>query len=199
MKDGQLIGEMVDGLGSDDHKTAEEIDMMKTSKVYILLTMLYSLFLLACGIFSLERQYFLYDLNYRNISEIEQISLVIYGNPIIDEDPSDNNQYDVEKLTILKTLNSEEYEPFLNELSEIGGIAGTFPETISSPNGTGILITYQDGGFILITISSKNDDDCIFWGSYNSNATNDYYFGISWAEMIIDFKALIFAYFDVEF
>jgi hypothetical protein len=69
---------------------------------------------------------------------------------------------------------------------------------INSPNGMGILIIYQDGGFILITVSNVNDDDCIFWGSYSSNATIEYYFGISWQEMIDDFEALIVKYFDTE-
>jgi len=172
---------------------------MKSTKIFFLfLTLCLSFLLIACGIFALERQYFLYDLHDREISEIVQISLVNYNNPVNEENQSDNEQYDVEKLIILETLNSEEYEDFLSELSDIGGIAGTFPEMINSPNGMGILITYQDGGFILITVSNENDDDCIFWGSYSSNATIDYFFGISWQEMIDDFEALIVKYFDTE-
>jgi len=172
---------------------------MKSPKiVLLLLTICYSFLLFACGIFVIERQYFLYDLHDREISEIVQISLVNYINPVNVENQSDNEQYDVEKLIILETMNLEEYEDFLCELSDIGGIAGTFPEMINSPNGMGILITYQDGGFILITVSNVNDDDCIFWGSYSSNATIEYYFGISWQEMIDDFEALIVKYFDTE-
>ncbi len=177
----------------------EEMAIMKPPKIIlILLTLCFTFSLFACGIFSLERQYFLYDLNDREISEIVQISLVNYVNPVNEENPSENEQSDIEKLIILETLNSDEFGNFVSELSEIGGIAGTFPEIVSSPNGTGILITYQDGGFTLITVSQVNDDDCIFWGDYNSNETIEYSFGISWSEMITDFKTLIFSYFGVE-
>lgn len=188
---------MVDGSCENDKK--EEMDIMKSPKIILfLLTLCLTFSLISCGFFSLERQYFLYDLHDREISEIVQISLINYVNPLNEENPSENEQYDVEKMIILETLNSEEFGNFVSELSEIGGIAGTFPEIVSSPNGKGILITYQDGSFILITVSQVNDDDCIFLGDYNSNNTIEYSFGISWSEMIADFKTLILSYFEVE-
>ena len=197
MKDGQRIGEMVDGSCENDKK--EEMDIMKSPKIILfLLTLCLTFSLISCGFFSLERQYFLYDLHDREISEIVQISLINYVNPLNEENPSENEQYDVEKMIILETLNSDEFGNFVSELSEMGGIAGTFPEIVSSPNGKGILITYQDGSFILITVSQVNDDDCIFLGDYNSNNTIEYSFGISWSEMIADFKTLILSYFEVE-
>ncbi|HOW38430.1 MAG TPA: hypothetical protein P5154_01825 [Candidatus Izemoplasmatales bacterium] len=197
MKDGQRIGEMENGFC--DNEKNEEMDIMKSPKIFLFLLILcLSFSLFSCGVFSLERQYFLYDLHDRDTSEIVQISLINYVNPQNEENPSQNEQYNVEKLIILETLNSDEFGNFVSELSEMGGIAGTFPEIVSSPNGKGILITYQDGGFILITVSQVNDDDCIFFGDYNSNGTFEYSFGISWSEMIADFKTLILSYFEVE-
>lgn len=172
---------------------------MKSPKILFLFsTLCLSFFLFACENFAWDYQFYLYYLDDREISEIVQISMVNYVNPVNEENQSENAQYDVEKLIVLETLNSEDYEDFLGELSEIGGMAGRIPEVVSSPNGTGILVAYQDGGFTLITVSTVNDVDCIFWGDYNSNATPEYYFGISWPEMIDDFEALILKYFDTE-
>ena len=184
---------------TSEKKTGEEINIMKSPKIFFLFsTLCFSFLLFACVNFAWDYEFFLYYLDDRDISEIEQISLVNYINPVNEENPSENAQYDVEKLIVLETLNSEDYENFLGELSEIGGLAGRIPEVVSSPNGTGILVTYQNGGFTLITVSTVNDVDCIFVGRYTSNATIEEYFGISWPEMINDFEALIDKYFDME-
>jgi hypothetical protein len=201
MKGGQLNGGDKSGWiwWYDPRKKRKEIDIMKSLKKNLVFwTFCLSLLLFACQYLAWDYEYYLYYQNDRDISEIEQISLVNYLNPLNEENPSENEQYDVDKLEILETLNSDEYGNFLSELSEIGGIAGKIPEIVNSPNGTGILIKYQEGGFTLITISTVNDDDCIFVGRYNTNSIIEDYFGISWPEMISEFRTIIFAYFGVE-
>lgn len=61
-----------------------------------------------------------------------------------------------------------------------------------------IRITYIDGGFTLITVSNVDGLDCIFFGNYDKDEMVERYYGISWSEMINDFKALIWVYFEYE-
>ena len=167
---------------------------MKISKLLVLILTICAAFLL----FACDYEFYLYHENIRENTEVVQIDLVNYTNPISEENQSENTLYDVEKLEVLETLNLDDYEIFLSELSEIGGLSGKFPETVSSPNGTGILITYQDGGVTLITVSVVNDIDCIFVGHYDANASIEGFYGISWQDVIDNFCALILEYFDTE-
>ena len=167
---------------------------MKTSKLLVLLLIVCATFLL----YACDYEYYLYHENIRKNTEVVQIDLVKYTNPSYEENQSENTLFDVEKLEVLETLNSEDNLNFLSELSEIGGLSGKFPETVNSPNGTGILITYQDGGFTLITVSKVYDIDCIFVGHYNENASIEGFYGISWQDLINQFRALILEYFDTE-
>ncbi|MDD3126428.1 MAG: hypothetical protein WC479_01585 [Candidatus Izemoplasmatales bacterium] len=168
--------------------------MYKIRKNLLFLIIVCSAFLLiAC-----DYEYYLYHENIRENTEVVQIDLVNYNNPIDTENSTENTVYDVEKLVILETLNSDEYENFLGELSEIGGLSSKLEQTINSPNGTGILITYQDGGVTLITVSNINDNDCIFVGHYDASANLEGFYGISWPMMIDDFKAIMLKYFDTN-
>jgi len=168
--------------------------MNKIQKNLLFLIIVCSAFLLtAC-----DYEYYLYHDYIRENTEVVQIDLVNYNNPIDTENSTENTVYDVEKLVILETLNSDEYENFLGELSEIGGLSSKLEQTINSPNGTGILITYQDGGVTLITVSNINDNDCIFVGHYDASANLEGFYGISWLMMIDDFKAIMLKYFDTN-
>ena len=168
--------------------------MNKIQKNLLCLIIVCSAFLLtAC-----DYEYYLYHDYIRENTEVVQIDLVNYNNPIDTENSTDDTVYDVEKLVILETLNSNDYDSFLSELSEIGGISSKLEQTINSPNGTGILITYQDGGGTLITVSNINDNDCIFVGHYDASANIEGFYGISWPMMINDFKAIILKYFDTN-
>ncbi|MDY0209165.1 MAG: hypothetical protein RBR48_03210 [Bacilli bacterium] len=166
--------------------------MNKIRKLLLLLLIVCSAFLLtAC-----DYEYYLYHDYIRENTEAVKIELLKYNNPINTENSTENTLYDDEKLVILETLNLDDNQSFLNELSEIGGLSSKLKQTINSPNGTGILITYQDGGVTLITISNINDNDCIFVGHYDASANVEGFYGISWSEMIDDFKMLLLKYFD---
>lgn len=168
--------------------------MNKTQKNLLFLIIVCSAFLLtAC-----DYEYYLYHDYIRENTEVVQIDLVNYNNPIDTENSTENTVYDVEKLVILEILNSDEYENFLGELSEIGGLSSKLEQTINSPNGTGILITYQDGGVTLITVSNINGNDCIFVGHYDASANLEGFYGISWPMLIDDFKAILLKYFDTN-
>ncbi|MFA5289907.1 MAG: hypothetical protein WC351_02555 [Candidatus Izemoplasmatales bacterium] len=168
--------------------------MSKIQKMFLLLLIVCSAFLLtAC-----DYEYYLYHDYIRENTEVVKIELVNYINPSDTENSTENTVYDVEKLVILETLNSDDIESFLSDLSEIGGLSSKRKQTINSPNGTGILIAYQDGGVTLITVSNINDNDCIFVGHYDESANLEGVYGISWPRMIDDFKAIILKYFDTN-
>ncbi len=166
--------------------------MGKILKSMCFLLIIASVFLLtAC-----DYEYYLYHDHIRINSEVKEIQLINYHNPFDTENSTENTIFDIEKLVVLETLNIDNNESFLSELSEIGGLSSKLEQTINSPNGEGILITYQDAGFTIITVSNINDNDCIFVGHYDANADIEGFYGISWPEMIDDFKAIIFKYFD---
>jgi len=161
--------------------------------ILIVLTIFSTCLLIAC-----DYEYYLYHEHIRQNTEVVQIDLINYNNPINTENPSVNTAIDIEKLVILETLSVDDNESFLIELSEIGGLSSKLEQTISSPSGSGILLSYQDGGFTLITVTKINDSDCIFVGHYDENANIEGFYGISWPDMIGDFRDLILKYFNTE-
>lgn len=170
--------------------------MLKISKILLLGLIISCVVLLtAC---SQDYEYYLYHDYIRENTEVVEIKLIIYNDPINTENSTEKTPYDVEKLETLETLNSDDNEKFLSELSEIGGLSSKLDQTINSPSGTGILIIYQDGGFTLITVANINDNDCIYVGHYDASANAEGSYGISWPEMIEDFKAIIMKYFDTS-
>ncbi|XMB72157.1 hypothetical protein RJI07_08615 [Mycoplasmatota bacterium WC30] len=101
-------------------------------------------------------------------------------------------------LEILETLNEDEIDSLTTELSEIGGLSSKLEQTIDSPKGKGILITYVDNGISLITVTNIDGIDCIFVGHYDADRNIEHSYGISWQEMIDDFKNVVQSYFDFE-
>lgn len=168
--------------------------MTISRKVICLLTALLCLvFLFAC-----DYEYDLYHENIREETEVVGIDLIQYYGQNEGNDISGDPVFDAEKLEVLKTLKPVDLDPFLDELSGIGGLSGKFEQVMDSPNGKGIRITYVDGGFTLITVAKANEKDSIFFGNFDSCNEVERYYGISWQEMIDDFRALVGEYFSVE-
>ena len=168
--------------------------MNKIKHIMLLVLMIGSVFLLtAC-----DYEYYLYHGNIRVNTEVEKVELISYSHQNSTDNSEDNLLFDDEKLVLIETLDSNNNQAFLSELSEIGGLSSKLEQTIESPNGTGIMITYQDDGFTLITVSNENDVEAIFVGHYDTSSNVEGFYGISWPDMIDDFKDLLVEYFDTN-
>lgn len=130
--------------------------------------------------------------------EVTSIELIEYKNPIIEDNPLKDFEFSSDKIETLETLEQEDIIGFIEKISEIGGISGKFKNLLSSPHGKGIRIIYNDDSFTLITVTIINGDECIFLGEYSAETKLGLTFGISWQEMIDDFKELINTYFNTE-
>jgi len=169
--------------------------MHKVRHMILLVLIIGSVFLLtAC-----DYEYYLYHGNIRVNTEVEKVELISYSHQNSTDNSEDNLLFDDDKLVLIETLDSNNNQAFLSELSEIGGLSSKLEQTIESPNGTGIMITYQDDGFTLITVSNENDVEAIFVGHYDANSNVEGFYGISWPDMIDDFKELINSYFVTQY
>lgn len=130
--------------------------------------------------------------------DVTIIQLIKYENLSVQNDPLREYELDLNTLEILEPLIADNIESFVNELIKIGGLSGKFKQVINSPNGIGIRIIYDDESFTLITTTVIDGRDCIFLGEYDADANRERYFGISWQEMIDDFKTLINEYFTMK-
>ncbi len=171
--------------------------MRRLKKILLLSVLICCLTLLT----SCDYSYFLYNNTDGEELFLEKkvtsIELINYENLKVQDNQSDECQLDLAKLEILETLDDDNYENFIKELAEIGGFTGKLKQLLKSPEGIGIRIIYDDDSFTLITTTTVNDYDCIFLGEYNSDEKLDMSFGISWIEMIDDFKVLINKYFTI--
>jgi hypothetical protein len=150
-----------------------------------------AILLVAC-----DYEYDLYHEFIREETEVEKIELITYDGQ--GEGSSDHPVFDSEKLEVLDTLDADDIDAFLVELSEIGGFSSKRKQVMDSPNGKGIRLTYIDGGFTLITISTVDENESIFFGNFDASENIERFYGIIWPEMITDFKTLIFDYFEIE-
>ncbi|AUD62393.1 hypothetical protein BK010_01900 [Tenericutes bacterium MO-XQ] len=131
--------------------------------------------------------------------DVSSIELIQYENINTRNNPLDKEDFDIRKLEVLETLQSDYMESFVSELSQIGGLSGKYEEKISSPLGMGIRIIYEDQSFTITTITIIDEVETVFMGDYNQNEELDMYLGISWQEMIDDFKELINSYFVTQY
>lgn len=130
--------------------------------------------------------------------EVISIDLINYKNPETEGSPLEYYEFSKDKLEILETLEPLKMIDFIEEISQIGGISGKFKNQLSSPHGQGIRVVYNDDSFTLITVTIINGYECIFLGEYTADLKLGLNFGISWQEMIDDFKVLINNYFIIE-
>jgi len=171
----------------------EEKFVKKKRKMLLIIAILISLMLTSC-----DYEYSLYHTYIRDNTNVVSIEMINYDDPNSINDFPDNTLFNSEKLTVLEILNSNDQINFLDELSAIGGLSSKLKQTISSPNGKGLLVSYGDGGFSLITVTNINEVDCIYVGLYDSDNNVESFYGISWPEMIADFKSLILKYFEID-
>lgn len=172
--------------------------MLKLNKVLSLILLMFCIVLLtAC-----DYSYYLYHNTDGNEvflnKDVTSIELIKYENLIVQDDPLAKHELDLNKLETLESLDSDNFESFINELATIGGLSGKFEQVLKSPNGVGIRIIYDDGSFTLTTITVIDGRECIFLGEYNTDEKMVMNFGISWQEMIDDFKVLINEYFTTQ-
>ncbi len=129
---------------------------------------------------------------------VNSIELIKYESLTVQDDPLGKHELDLNKLEIIETLDNDNFESFVNELIKIGGLSGKFKQVLKSPDGMGIRIIYDDGSFTLTTVTIINGKECIFLGEYDADGKIDMNFGISWQEMIDDFKNLINEFFTTQ-
>jgi len=142
--------------------------------------------------------YDLYHEYIREETEVTSVELIYYNNPTVKDNPLEIYPFDLEQLEILEALNIDKIDCFLIEIENIGGFSSKLKEKLKSPNGDGIKLTYDDNGFTLITVTVINDIKIIFVGDYDADENIEGFYGISWPEMIDDFKFLINKYFITQ-
>lgn len=168
--------------------------MLKLNKILFVLILMFCITsLVAC-----DYEYSLYHSAIHNETEVSNIELINYNNPEAKNNPLKVFPFDLEKLEVLEILHSNNIDKFLTDIEKIGGISSKLEHVLKSPTGSGIRITYQDNGFTIITVTNIGDVDAIFTGHYDSDANLEGSFGISWQEMIDEFKELINTYFEIK-
>ena len=130
--------------------------------------------------------------------DVMSIELIQYENKDTRSNPLGNEDFDSNKIEVLEILQTDHIENFVLELSQIGGISGKHEEKINSPLGIGIRIIYEDQSFTITTITIIDGVETIFMGDYDQNEEIGIYLGISWQDMIDDFKMILSKYFDMS-
>lgn len=133
-----------------------------------------------------------YHLFYSEGKVVSTIELINYTH-INGDEQIYAGEYDSNNIEVLEILDQTEIEVFIDELSKIGGISGKYKNIANNPCGFGILITYDDSSFTVITIDEPLK--VIYLGEYDSESKVQDYFGIGHMEMIEDFNLLISNFF----
>lgn len=167
-------------------------NMRKGYKISILLMLSVLLITLSACDYSYE----LYQSNTRNGEEVIKIELISYDEDTVNLE-LDPGYFSEADLVELETLPDDDYDKFLEGLSEIGGFSGKFENVSDFPDGVGVLLTYADDGMTVITVNS--DLDRIFVGNYDSDINLEMYYCIYWEDMIVDFVEVVNEYFTNGF
>lgn len=164
---------------------------MKKNILFLLLIIL-SISLIAC-----DPVIYCFKYNPRN-DEIVSIELISYtpDEYAVTESTEDMLDFDSDKMEILEVLDTTENENFISDFSKIEFFQEGFPH-LNTPKGIGVKINYENGDFVVVTISFLDDDsdggDAIL---YNSEGVFlEYYGGIPW---IPSFVNLINKYFEAQ-
>lgn len=156
-----------------------------------------SYILLSCFVFflmSCDSGVVLYHDNIHEVSDVEKIELITYDS---DENDIYNEMktFDGNLLSIDNLLNDEEILSFISDLSNIQGIGGKYKHVTNQPHGQGVLITYIDGRFTIITSKTINDEDVIYIGEFKNDLSLDFYHSYIWSEGSDNFIDLLEEYF----
>jgi len=132
--------------------------------------------------------------------KVVNIELIYYDNPDARSNPKMKYPLDLDKLEILETLDTDNFEGFLNKLLDIWvhGAAGIKPRLFSH-DGIGVAITYEDDSFTLITLTNINGIYCFFEGEYDKAGNpinNGREPGPGQSGLVRGFKSLINEFFD---
>lgn len=159
-------------------------------KLSLILCFFLTIFLVSC-----EPDKYYFKNNTRN-DEIIGVDLISYNADDIEivESKDEMLDFNGDSMTIFESLNQSEVENFISEFTHLEFFLG-YPH-LSTPNGTGVKINYDNGDFLIITDSVLNNDGYIDAILYNSEYQFVEYFGsISWRQNFID---LINEYFQTQ-
>jgi len=159
--------------------------------IILLILMILSISLTAC-----EPVKYFFATNPRN-DEIVNVELISYSpdEEAVSESTEDMLDFDSYKMEILEVLDTTENEDFISDFSEIEFFQG-YPH-LNTPKGIGVKINYDNGDFVVVTISFFSDDsdggEAIL---YNSEGVFlEHYGGLSWIPSFVD---LIDEYFEAQ-
>lgn len=160
-------------------------------KLILIITICLSLnFLTAC-----DYEVVLYDEYVREETEVTKVELIEY-NVDTTHIYTEMEIFDNDLLSVISTLDSELQNDFLSDLSTLGGITSKPKNNINRPVGYGILITYVDEGFTIITVSNIENEDVLYAGHFSSDLNLEYYNSFIWDEVTDGFKDIIYDYFE---
>ena len=147
-------------------------------------------FLTAC-----DYEIVLYGEYVREETEVTKVELIEY-NVDMTHIYTEMEIFDIDLLSVISTLDFELQNDFLSDLSTLGGITSKPKNNINRPVGYGILITYVDEGFTIITVSNIEEEDVMYVGHFNSDLDLEYYNSFIWDEVTDEFKNIIYDYFE---
>ncbi len=170
-------------------KISNTLNFIKKT-AFLMMVILISAFLIAC-----DYEVSLYNTNVRNGLEVVNVDLIRYNNQddfIINEMNIFNSDY----LEIIERLEEDKSNEFLDDLTTIGGISSKPKNNIKSPNGLGVLLTYEDNGFTIITVTTIDEDSIMYIGDFSSDSYLEHYESFIWSDVSDDFTDLLNDYFE---
>lgn len=152
--------------------------------------LLISIFLTAC-----DYEVSLYNANVRGGLDVISIHLISYNsqNDIL---TYEMNIFIDDNLEKIERLDDDKLTQFLEDLSEITAISSKPKNNIKSPSGFGVLLTYEDNGFTIITLTTIDDNSVMYIGDFCSDKSLEYYESFIWNEVAQLFSSLLFDYFE---
>ena len=146
-------------------------------------------------IISCDYQVSLYNTNVRDGIKVVNVDLIRYNSPndiLTDEMETFSSDY----LETIARLSNDNLTEFLDKLAEISVISSKPKNNIKAPSGLGVLLTYEDNGFTIITSATLDENNVMYIGDFSSNSTLEYFESFIWNEGAVLFDNLVFEYFD---
>ena len=106
---------------------------------------------------------------------VSEVQLVDYENNNVDEignKEAPTKEFDINKMTVLETLEQETLQDFIAEFAEEFYVVD-YPNKKDSPCGMCLRIVYKDGSFDVVTLTKEGQ----YSGKYNENGEVLEYFG----------------------
>lgn len=106
---------------------------------------------------------------------VSEVQLVDYENNDVGKignKETPTKEFDINKMTVLETLEQEKLQDFIAEFAE-GFWVVDYPNKKDSPRGKCLRIVYKDGSFDVVTLTKEGQ----YSGKYNENGKVLKYFG----------------------